>query len=146
MHDRRDIRSRSAQEGATIRGVAREVGASRNAVRRALAADARLEYSRPSMAEEFEPAVREVLYDYPRISVAQVGEIVEWPGSRRALSSLVAKLRPEALRRHVDELNRPALGRLAVTSITPARIRVGVLTVGRIHVGPRSSSDPEGTT
>lgn len=134
MHDRRAIRS-DVDAGGTIRGVARERGASRNAVRRALAADARMDYHRPSMAEEFEPAVREVLYDYPQISVTQVGEIVEWPGSRRALSDLVSRLRPDAMQRVIEDLPRPRIGRISAGALhRVGRITLGSLTMGRLHV------------
>lgn len=133
MRDRRDIRARR-EGGARIKAIARETGASRNAVRRALDPDASLDYSRRSLADEYRDAVREVLYDYPRITVNQVGELVEWPGSRRALSDLVGELRPEALERETEDLNRPVVGAIAnVGSITFGPMTVGRLTVGSIH-------------
>lgn len=106
MHDRRRIRE-ARSGGGSIRGIAREFGASRNAVRRALDPDASLEYERPSMSEEFEPAVHDVLTDYPRMSVEQVAELVEWPGARRTLSDLVARVRQTVLDREVEDLPRP---------------------------------------
>lgn len=130
MHDRRRIRELHAGDG-TIRGIARDVGASRNAVRRALDPDASLDYRRPTIADEHREAVRDVLADYPRISVMQVAEIVEWPASRRSLSALVAELRPAALERERDELTRPRVGRIAVGAIRVGPIRVGVLDLGR---------------
>ncbi|MDQ1206194.1 hypothetical protein [Microbacterium sp. SORGH_AS_0862] len=129
MHDRRGIRA-DREAGVSIRGIARATGASRNAVRRALDPDARLDYERPSMAEEYTPAVRDVLADYPRISVNQVAEIIEWPGARRTLSDLVAQLRPAALEREREDLNRPALG-----TVRAGRIRFGPMIVGRMTVG-----------
>lgn len=135
MRDRRDIRARR-EGGAGIRAIARETGASRNAVRRALSPEAALDYSRPTLADEYREAVREVLHDYPQITVNQVGELVEWPGSRRALSDLVGQLRPEALERQVEDLNRPALGALAVGTITFGPMTVGRLTLGSVHAGP----------
>lgn len=129
MHDRRSIRT-AHEQGAAIRGIARNIGASRNAVRRALHPDARLDYSRPSMADEYAPAVRDVLADYPRIAVSQVAEIVEWPGARRTLSDLVGKLRPAALEREREDLTRPQLG-----TVTAGRILVGKLTIGALTLG-----------
>lgn len=138
MRDRAAIRT-ARDAGGTIRGISRDQGASRNAVRRALAPDARDSYHRASMAEEYEPAVRDVLADYPRISVTQIAEIIEWPGSRRTLSDLVAQLRPAALEREIEDLNRPALGRIRLGSITFGPIRIGHLTVGSLNAG---SQDP----
>jgi len=132
MRDRRRIRSDRAA-GGTIRGIARATGASRNAVRRALDPDAHLDFTRPSMAEEYTPAVRDVLADYPRISVNQVAEIIEWPGARRTLSDLVAQLRPAALEREREDLNRPALGTVRAGTIRFGPMTVGRMTVGSIH-------------
>jgi hypothetical protein len=138
VHDRRAIRD-AHSAGGSIRGIARERGASRNAVRRAIDPDARLQYQRPSMADEYEPAVRDVLADYPRITVTQVAEIVEWPGSRRTLSDLVARLRPAALERQIEDLNRLELGRIRLGSITLKTLRPPALTVGSLHVGSQDS-------
>ncbi|MDY0830747.1 hypothetical protein SK224_16550 [Microbacterium sp. BG28] len=132
MRDRRSIRADRAA-GSSIRGIARATGASRNAVRRALDPDANLDYTRPSMAEEYTPAVRDVLADYPRISVNQVAEIVEWPGARRTLSDLVAQLRPAALEREREDLNRPTLGTVHVGIIRFGPMTVGRMTVGSVH-------------
>lgn len=137
MHDRRAIRA-ERESGASIRGIARATGASRNAVRRALDPGAALDYERPSMAEEYTPAVRDVLADYPRISVSQVAEIIEWPGARRTLSDLVAQLRPTALEREREDLNRPTIGRIDVGRVQFGPIRVGAMTVGSIHAGPEA--------
>lgn len=144
MRDRRGIREERAG-GASIRGIARSTGASRNAVRRALDPDARMDYHRASMAEEFEPAVRDVLADYPHITVLQVAEIVEWPGSRRTLTDLVARLRPEAIRRQIEDLPRPQIGRLSPGSITIGSATTGRLTVGSVHVG-HEAPHPNRTT
>lgn len=132
MRDRREIRARREQ-GGTIRGIAREIGADRNTVRRALHPDANLDYHRPSLADEFEPAVRDVLADWPRMSVPQIAELVEWPGSRRALSDLVARLRPLVLEREREDLNRPTVGAARVGQLTIGRLDVGPLQVGRAH-------------
>ncbi|CAN7241049.1 hypothetical protein LJR045_000974 [Microbacterium sp. LjRoot45] len=129
MHDRRDIRDRR-EKGGTIRGIAREAGASRNAVRRALDPEAALEYRRQTLADEYEPAVRDMLADYPRVKVAQIAELVDWPGSRRTLSDLVARLRPEYLERETEDLNRPSVGVMKVGQLT-----VGTMTVGRMTLG-----------
>lgn len=140
MHDRRGIRA-ARDGGSTIRGIAREFGASRNAVRRALDPDSSLDYERPSLAEEFEPAVHDVLTDYPRMTVEQVGELIEWPGSRRTLSDLVARVRGTVLDREREDLNRPRLGTVQTGRVTFGRVSVGRMIVGSVHV----ERDPDRT-
>lgn len=127
MHDRPAIRARRAR-GASIKGIAREVGASRDAVRRAIDPSARERYWRPSLSEQFEPAVRDVLADDPRASVASVAVVVEWPGARRTLAELVARLRPAALERERDGLTRPTVGRMHV-----GRVALGAVKTGSSH-------------
>lgn len=146
MQDRRDIRARR-DAGATIRGIARDIGASRNAVRRGIDPGNRIGYSRPSMAEEYEPAVRDMLADYPHTTVTQIAELVDWPGSRRTLSDLVARLRPQYLTREIEDLNRPALGRVVVGTMIVGALAVGTMTLGRVRDGSTTRpSDPEGST
>lgn len=140
MHDRRGIRA-ARDGGGTIRGIAREFGASRNAVRRALDPASSLDYERPSLAEEFEPAVHDVLTDYPRMTVEQVAELIEWPGSRRTLSDLVARVRETVLDREREDLNRPRLGTVSTGRVSLGHVSVGRLIVGSVHV----DHDPDGT-
>lgn len=132
MHDRRSIRA-AREGGGTVRGIAREFGASRNAVRRALDPEAALDYERPSLTEEFEPAVHDVLVDYPRMTVEQVGELIDWPGSRRTLSDLVARVRDTVLDRERDDLNRPRMGTVSMGRISFGRASVGRMIVGSVH-------------
>ncbi|MFH6687456.1 hypothetical protein QVL82_01255 [Cellulosimicrobium funkei] len=94
MHNRPAIRDERAA-GATIRGIARQLGASRNAVRRALEPGARDRYHRASSTDDVVEAVRDVLADYPHMAVADVAVLIDWRRSRRTLSNLVARLRPE---------------------------------------------------
>lgn len=126
----------------TIRGTAREIGASRNTIRRALDPDRPDRYTRPSIADEYEPAVRDVLADHPRLTVAQVGEIIDWPGSRRTLSDLVRRIRPLMLERETENLNPPALGRLRVGTLTVGRASARIMTLGRIR-GDRETDLPD---
>lgn len=140
MHDRRSIRARGSA-GGTIKGMAREFGASRNAVRRALDPDSALDYQRPSLADEYEPAVRDVLADYPRIEVPQIAALIEWPGARSTLSALVAKLRPLALARETEDVDRPQMGVVVMGTLTLGRATFGPMAVGRIDHG--SSQDPD---
>lgn len=136
MHDRPAIRS-EFEEGASIRGVARARGASRNAVRRAVAPGARDHYWRPSPTEGDEPAVRKVLADYPHMAAKDVAAVAGWQHSYRALAALVARLRPEYLdgpgvrARPLSSLRRGRLG--GVTRISAGR----VVLRGQAQVGAR---------
>lgn len=99
MHDRPVLRLLHGG-GESIRGITRDHGISRNAVRRALAEGSLDTYYRPSVSEEYEPAVRDVLADYPHMSVPDIAVMIDWPKSRRTLSDLVATLRPEYIERY----------------------------------------------
>ena len=121
-------------KGQGIREIARETTISRNAVRRALAEDARMEYWRPSATEDYEPAVRDVLADYPHMSVPDIAVMIDWPKSRRTLSDLVASLRPEYIERlesdatSMDDVQATSMDALrAGTMPLPAVLGIGDL-------------------
>lgn len=130
MHDRPGIRVIHG-DGASIRGVARAVGASRNAVRRALQPGARDFYYRRSASEDAEPAVRDVLADYPHMCVSDVAVLIDWRHSRRTLSDLVARLRPEYQDETPDVHARP-LTELAAGTLTVSEMTFGTMTLGEV--------------
>lgn len=116
-------------DGESIRGVARSVGASRNAVRRALQPGASDFYYRRSLSEDAEPAVRDVMADYPHMSVSDVAVLIDWRHSRRALSDLVARLRHEYIYDTPDVNARP------MTTLTAGELHVSDLTFGTMTLG-----------
>lgn len=126
MHDRPAIRAERAA-GAAIRAIARGREASRNAVRRALTPGAADRYHRQGQTDRFELAVREVLADYPAMTVADIAVIVDWRLSRRHLSDLVARLRPQ----YVAELDvdAPSTGSITAGEL----LEVGVMQVGSVQ-------------
>lgn len=132
MHDRPAIRE-SRVSGESIRGIARERNASRNAVRRALAPGARDHYYRPTLAEDAEPAVREVLADYPQMVVADIAVLIDWRHSRRTLSDLVAKLRPESISSWSTVDARP-VGSIKVGKLTTSALSYGTMTLGELKL------------
>lgn len=70
---------------------------SRNTVRRALAASGPPRYQRPasgSVADPFEPAIRELLGQWPDIPATVIGERIGWPYSVTLLRRRVRELRP----------------------------------------------------
>lgn len=131
MHDRPLFRQLRG-DGNSVRGIAREHGASRNAVRRALADGARDRYWRSSASEEVEEAVRDVLADYPHMTVGDIAVMVDWQHARRTLSDVVARLRPEyAL---TPEAEAPPLAGIRTGRLGPlARLQVGTLTIGEVE-------------
>jgi transposase len=84
-------------EGVPIKAIARRLGISRNAVRRALARDSPPRYQRPakgSCVDAFEPAIRELLRAYPRMPATVIAERVGWERSITVLKDRVRELRP----------------------------------------------------
>lgn len=127
MHDRTVIRGQFEQD-ASIRGVARSGGYSRNAVRRALRPGARDSYHRHSEIDDYAEAVRDVLADYPHMAVGDIAALVDWRRSRRRLSDLVAQLRPE----YVTQTPAKAV---SITSIRRGALTdVGTMTLGRLDL------------
>lgn len=128
MRDRVAIREAHAA-GAGIRAIASDQRASRNAVRRALAPGARLTYHRPSsLTDEVEEAVRDVLADYPHMAVEDIATVIDWRRSRRTLSNLVSRLRPEYAD-HDDVAAMP------ITAITTGRLlEVGTMQLGSVSL------------
>jgi hypothetical protein len=131
MHDRPALRLLH-DEGQPIRGIAREQNASRNAVRRALAPGSRDRYYRPSVTESAEPAVRDVLADYPQMCVADIAVLIDWRHSRRTLSDLVAKLRPQITSWSSVEA-RP-IGSIRVGVLSATSIHSGTMTLGELRL------------
>lgn len=132
MHDRPAIRVLYG-DGESIRGIARHRGASRNAVRRALKPGARDHYYRPSASSAAEPAVRDVLADYPDMSVSDIAVLIDWRHARRTLSDLVAKLRPEYGGETSDVYARP-MSMLTAGNVDAGEITYGTMQLGRVNL------------
>lgn len=97
MEDWAEIRRLHRAEGMPIKAISRRLGVSRNAVRRALAAAQPTKYSRPprpSAVDVFEPAIRELLAEFPSMPASVIAERVGWTRSASVLRARVAALRP----------------------------------------------------
>ncbi len=97
MEDWAEIRRLHRAEEMPIKAIARRLGISRNAVRRALARDSPPRYQRPpkgSCVDSFEPAIRELLRSYPRMPATVIAERVGWERSITVLKDRVRELRP----------------------------------------------------
>lgn len=132
MRDRPLIRSLHSEHGS-IRQVARDLEASRNAIRRALAPGARDRYYRQSILDDIEPAVRDLLADYPHMTVADIAVLIDWRRSRRLLSNLVSRLRPQYISAAATNNDVPALDLPALADITAGALAdVGTMTAGSV--------------
>lgn len=97
MEDWAEIRRLHRAEEMPIKAIARRLGVSRNAVRRALVKDSPPRYQRPprgSCVDAFEPAIRELLRAYPRMPATVIAERVGWTRSITVLKDRVRELRP----------------------------------------------------
>lgn len=97
VEDWAEIRRLHLAEGVPIKTVARMLGCSRNTVRAAVRSAGPPQYERaavPSLVDEVEPRIRELLAAWPTMPATVIGERIEWQHSIRTLSARVAELRP----------------------------------------------------
>lgn len=97
MEDWAEIRRLHRAERVPIKEIARVLGMSRNTVRAALRAAVAPKYERQaggSLADAFEPRIRELLQAVPTMPATVIAERIDWPHSIRTLSGRVAEMRP----------------------------------------------------
>ena len=97
MEEWAEIRRLHRSEGMAVKAIARRLGLARNTVRAALAADAPPRYVRVpagSRVDEFEPAIRALLAEFPDMAATVIGERIGWVHSASVLRARVAALRP----------------------------------------------------
>jgi transposase len=97
VEDWAEIRRLRMSEEVPIRVIARTLGVSRNAVRRALASERPPKYERPpagSAVDDFEPAIRRLLLGTPTMPATVIAERIGWIRSSSILRARVARLRP----------------------------------------------------
>ena len=136
MEDWAEIRRLHRSEGMPIKAIVRKLGVSRNAVRRALAAESPPKYSRPargSLADAVEPQIRELLAQWPTMPATVIAERIGWAHSLTVLKDRVRLLRP--LFTPPDPASRTAYapGELAQCDLwfPPADVPLGAGQVGR---------------
>jgi transposase len=98
VEDWAEIRRLHRAEQVPIKEIARRLGVARNTVRKALAADGPPKYSRPargSVVDPFEPQVRALLAQWPRMPAPVIAERIGWPYSLSPLKRRLAVIRPE---------------------------------------------------
>jgi transposase len=97
VEDWAEIRRLHRAERVSISEIARVMGISRNTVKAALRRDGPPRYTRAwsgSVADGFEPRIRELLAAVPTMPATVIAERIGWPYSARTLSGRVAQLRP----------------------------------------------------
>lgn len=98
MEDWAEIRRLHRAEGVPIKEIARRMGIARNTVRAALKSDGPPKYqraSRGSVADSFEPQIRALLAEWPRMPGPVMAQRIGWPHSMSPLKKKLAMLRPE---------------------------------------------------
>jgi transposase len=100
VEDWAEIRRLHRAEGLPIKQIARIQKVSRNTVRAALRSDGPPKYEREpkgSVADGFEPRIRELLAAYPAMPASVIADRIGWPYADRTLRTRVAELRPAYL-------------------------------------------------
>ena len=98
MEDWAEIRRLHRAEGVPIKEIARRLGVARNTVRAALNSDRPPKYQRAprgSHAGAFEPQIRALLKEWPRMPGPVIAERIGWPYSMAPFEKRLALLRPE---------------------------------------------------
>jgi transposase len=98
VEDWAEIRRLHRAEGVPIKEIARRLGVARNTVRRALASDEPPKYTRArkgSVVDPFEPRIRALLAEWPRMPAPVVAARIGWPHSLSPLKRRLAVIRPE---------------------------------------------------
>ncbi len=82
MEDWAEIRRLHRAEGVPIKEIARRLGVARNTVRAALRSEGPPKYervSRGSVADAYEPQVRALLVQWPRMPGPVIAQKIGWP-------------------------------------------------------------------
>ncbi|MGH3848182.1 MAG: IS21 family transposase [Pseudonocardiaceae bacterium] len=96
MQEWAEIRMLHRGQGLSIKEIARRLGYSRNTVRSAIRAEAPPTFKkakRVSAVDAFEPAIRELLREFPRMPTTVIAERIGWPRGITTLRDRVRELR-----------------------------------------------------
>ncbi|MHA6757174.1 IS21 family transposase [Streptacidiphilus sp. PAMC 29251] len=98
VEDWAEIRRLHRAEGVPIKEIARRLGVARNTVRAALSSENPPKYERAprgSVADAFEPRIRILLNEWPRMPAPVIAERIGWPHSMPPLRKRLAVIRPQ---------------------------------------------------
>jgi transposase len=107
VEDWAEIRRLHRAEGIPIKEIARKLGIARNTVRMALRTDQPPRYERAQgrrVVDEFEPQIRALLAEYPRMPATVVAERIRWPYTINPLRVRLREIRPEYV--EIDPVDR----------------------------------------
>jgi transposase len=93
-----EIRRLHRAEGVPIKEIARRLGVARNTVRSALSSDRPPRYQRKprgSVADSYEPQIRSLLQEWPKMPAPAIAHKIGWPYSLSPLKKRLARIRPE---------------------------------------------------
>jgi transposase len=136
VEDWAEIRRLHRSGGMPIKAIVRKLGVSRNAVRRALAAESPPKCSRPvkgSLADAVEPQIRELLAQWPTMPATVIAERIGWEHSLTVLKDRVRVLRPLFIPPDPASRTAYAAGELAQCDLwfPPADVPLGAGQIGR---------------
>jgi len=136
VEDWAEIRRLHRSEEMPIKAIVRKLGVSRNAVRRALAADTPPKYVRPpkgSAVDAVEPQIRALLADWPTMPATVIAERIGWEWSLTVLKDRVRQLRPEYIPPDPASRTSYSPGELAQCDLwfPPVDVPLGAGQVGR---------------
>jgi transposase len=136
VEDWAEIRRLHRSEEMPIKAIVRKLGVSRNAVRRALAADAPPKYvrlPRGSAVDAVEPQIRALLAEWPTMPATVIAERVGWERSLTVLKDRVRQLRPEYLPPDPASRTTYVAGELAQCDLwfPPVDVPLGAGQIGR---------------
>jgi transposase len=139
VEDWAEIRRLHFAEGLGIKEVARRMGVARNTVRQAVRSAEPPRFHRaprPSAVDAFEPAIRRLLREYPRMPATVIAERIGWPRGITVLKERVAVLRPVYLPPDPCQRTDYQPGELAQWDLwfPPVDIPLGYGQVGRLPV------------
>lgn len=98
MEDWAEIRRLHRAEGVPIKEIVRRLGVARNTVRKALSSDRPPTFQRAcrgSIVDAYEPQIRALLAQWPRMPGPVIAERIRWPHSISPLRKRLAIIRPE---------------------------------------------------
>lgn len=107
MEDWAEIRRLYKAEGVPIKEIARRLGVARNTVRAALDSDRPPKYQRAPrgrVVDAFEPQIRALLTEWPRMPASVIAERISWPYTINPLRVRLREIRPEYI--GVDPVDR----------------------------------------
>lgn len=136
MEDWAEIRRLHRSEEMPIKAIVRKLGVSRNAVRRALAADVPPKYVRPprgSAVDAVEPQIGTLLAEWPTMPATVIAERIGWERSLTVLKDRVRQLRPQYIPPDPASRTTYATGELAQCDLwfPPVDVPLGCGQVGR---------------